>query len=276
MVRSFARTTFLAALAAVVACVVPGPAEAKEYVPPALRELDIDQRIGDSIDLSRTFVDHEGKDVSLGDYFADGKPVLLTLNYYRCRMLCSLQLNALMPAIKGAGLEPSEDYRLVTVSIDHREDTKLAADKRDTYMKALGMGRNVDWSFLTGTEENIKALSDEIGFKFNYDEQTDQFAHGAAVYFLSPKGVITRYLFGLQYLARDVRFALMDAANGELGSPVDFFLQSCFYYDAELGSYVAVAWKVMRLGGVAIVLALTMFLSVMWRIEMRRRASEVI
>ena len=112
MVRSFARTTFLAALAAVVACVVPGPAEAKEYVPPALRELDIDQRIGDSIDLSRTFVDHEGKDVSLGDYFADGKPVLLTLNYYRCRMLCSLQLNALMPAIKGAGL--GKDVALLT------------------------------------------------------------------------------------------------------------------------------------------------------------------
>ncbi|MCO4771365.1 MAG: SCO family protein [Deltaproteobacteria bacterium] len=276
MTLSSLRTALLAALVVVVACAWSTPVQAEDYVPPALRELDIDQRIGDSVDLTRTFVDHEGKTVALADYFADGKPVLLTMNYYSCRMLCSMQLNAMLPAIKGAGLEPSDDYRIVTVSFDHREGPDLAKDKRTTYLKALGMGRDVDWSFLVGDEANIKALADEIGFKFNYDEQTDQFAHGAAVYFLSPKGVITRYLFGLQYLARDVRFAVLDAANGALSSPVDFFLQSCFYYDAALGSYVAVAWRVMRLGGVAIVLALTAFLSVMWRIEMRRRASEVI
>lgn len=270
------RTTLLAALAVLVTCAWPTDGMAEDYVPPALRDLQIEQLIGDSIDLGLQFTDHDGEDVTLGSYFADGKPVLLTLNYYTCRMLCSLQLNAMIPAIKGNGLEPSDDYRIVTVSIDPREGSDLAASKRETYLKALGMGTDVDWSFLVGSEANIAALAKSVGFKFNYDEQTDQFAHGAAVYFLSPKGVITRYLFGLQYLARDVRFALLDAAEGTLGNPVDFFLQSCFYYDAALGSYVAVAWRVMRLGGVAIVLALTVFLSFMWRIEMRRRASEVI
>ena len=268
--------SLLAALAVLVTCAWPGNAPAVDYVPPALRELTVDQRIGERIDLSLPFVDHEGREVTLAEYFGDGKPVLLSLNYYRCRMLCSLQLNALLPAIKGAGLDPSEEYRLVTVSIDSREGADLAASKRDSYLKALGMGRDVDWTFLTGEDEAIAALAEQVGFKFNYDEETDQFAHGAAVYFLSPGGVISRYLFGLSYLARDVRFALLDAADGELASPVDFVLQSCFYYDAELGSYVAVAWRVMRLGGVAVVLALAAFLSVMWRIELQRRATEVL
>ena len=268
-------TALLSALAAVLLCVVPNAGHAEEYVPPALRDLEVKQLIGETVAAALPFVDHEGKNVTLNDFLAEGKPVLLTLNYYRCRMLCSMQLNALLPAIKGAGLKPNDDYKIVTVSIDHREDTELAANKREMYLKALGMGRDVNWSFLTGTEQDIAALAESVGFQFNYDEQTDQFAHGAAVYFLSPKGVITRYLFGLQYLARDVRFALLDAANGALSSPVDFFLQSCFYYDAALGSYVAVAWRVMRLGGVAVVLALSVFLSFMWRLEMRRRASEV-
>lgn len=270
------RTALLAAFAVALLCLAPMTADAEEYVPPALRDLEIKQLIGDPVAGDLPFVDHEGKKVTLNDYLADGKPVLLTLNYYSCRMLCSMQLNALLPAIKGAGLKPNDDYKIVTVSFDHREGTELAASKREMYLKALGMGRDVDWSFLTGTEQDIAALAESVGFEFNYDEQTDQFAHGAAVYFLSPQGVITRYLFGLQYLARDVRFALLDAANGALSSPVDFFLQSCFYYDAALGSYVAVAWRVMRLGGVAVLLALSVFLSFMWRIEMTRRASEVL
>ncbi len=276
MTRSPTSIALLAAFAVALSCVLPGAAGAVDYVPPALRDLEITQLIGEPAAVDVPFTDHQGKEVRLRDYLQDGKPVLLTLNYFSCRMLCSMQLNALLPAVKGAGLDPSEDYRIVTVSFDAREGTELAASKRETYLKALGMGRDVDWSFLTGSAESIQTLADSVGFKFNYDAQTDQFAHGAAVYFLSPKGVITRYLFGLQYLARDVRFALLDAASGALSSPVDFFLQSCFYYDAALGSYVAVAWRVMRLGGVAVLLALAAFLSLMWRIEMRRRASEVI
>lgn len=262
-----------AALAVLMACV--RPAAAVDYVPPALRDLTIKQLIGKQV-ADAKFVDHEGKSVSISDYYGDGKPVLLTMNYYQCRMLCSMQLNGLLPGLKGNGLDPAEDYRIVTVSFDAREGSELAASKREQYLKALGMGKDVDWAFLTGTEDQIRLLADSVGFQFNYDEQTDQFAHGAAAYFISPKGVITRYLFGLQYLARDVRFALLDAANGALSTPVDHFLQSCFYYDAALGSYVALAWRVMRLGGVAVLLALSAFLSVMWRVEMRRRASEVI
>lgn len=270
------RTALIGALVVAATCGFVMDSVAKEYVPQELRDIAVVERLGESIDQSLKFVDHTGKDVTLGDYFGDNVPVLLTLNYYRCAMLCNLQLNALVPAIKGNGLKPSHEYRIVTVSIDPREGPEAATGKRDTYLKALGMGRDVDWSFLTGTEDQIAQLAEQVGFKYSYDEKTDQYAHGAAVYFLSPKGTLTKYLYGLSYLARDVRFALLDAAEGTLGNSIDAFLLSCFYYDAELGSYVAEAWRVMRLGGVMIVLALTLFLGAMWRVELRRRATEVL
>jgi len=276
MTHVIQRTALIGALVVAATCGFVGDSVAKEYVPQELRDIAVVERLGESIDQSLKFVDHTGKAVTLGDYFGDNVPVLLTLNYYRCAMLCNLQLNALVPAIKGNGLKPSHEYRIVTVSIDPREGPEAATGKRDTYLKALGMGRDVDWSFLTGTEDQIAQLAEQVGFKYSYDEKTDQYAHGAAVYFLSPKGTLTKYLYGLSYLARDVRFALLDAAEGTLGNSIDAFLLSCFYYDAELGSYVAEAWRVMRLGGVMIVLALTLFLGAMWRVELRRRATEVL
>ena len=264
------------ALVAAVSCASIKDLQAKEYVPRELRDIGVVERLGKDVDTDLRFIDQDGEAVTLGDYLDGEKPVLLTLNYYRCQMLCNLQLNALVPAIKGNGLEPSDDYRIVTVSIDPREGPAVAAAKRLSYLRSLGMGKDVDWSFLTGTEDQIAQLADQVGFKYSYDAKTDQYAHGAAVYFLSPTGTITRYLYGLSYLARDVRFALLAAAEGTLGNTIDVFLLSCFYYDAAIGSYVAEAWKVMRLGGVGIVLALTLFLSAMWRIELHRRAMEVL
>lgn len=264
------------ALVAAVSCASIKDLQAKEYVPRELRDIGVVERLGKDVDTDLRFIDQDGEAVTLGDYLDGEKPVLLTLNYYRCQMLCNLQLNALVPAIKGNGLEPSDDYRIVTVSIDPREGPAVAAAKRLSYLRSLGMGKDVDWSFLTGTEDQIVKLADQVGFAYSYDEKTDQYAHGAAVYFLSPKGTITRYLYGLSYLARDVRFALLDAAEGTLGTTVDRFLLSCFHYDAELGSYAAEAFKIMRLSGVAILFVLTLFLSAMWRIELRRRATEVL
>ncbi len=262
-------------IVAILSCALVRSSAAKEYVPRELRDIAVVERLGEDVDLDLQFVDHDGKAVTLSDYVDGGVPVLLTLNYYRCKMLCNLQLNALVPGIKGNGLDPAEDYRIVTVSIDPREGPDVANPKRQTYLEALGMGSDVDWSFLTGTEDQITKLAEQVGFSYSYDEKTDQYAHGAAIYFLSPKGAITRYLYGLSYLARDVRFALLDAAEGTLGTTVDRFLLSCFHYDAELGSYAAEAFKIMRLSGAAIVFVLTLFLGAMWRIELQRRATEV-
>lgn len=249
------------------------PAQAKEYVPPALQGVDIQEKLGESVNPDLVFTDHTGAERTLGDLLAGDVPVLLTLNYYRCKMLCSLQLNALTTAIKGAKWVPGDQYRIVTVSIDHRENWELGRDKRESYKKSLGMG-DVDWTFAVGAEDQIKALADSLGYSFQYDPVQDQWGHTAAVFFLTPQGKISRYLYGLTYISRDLRFAVLDASEGKVGTSVDRFIMSCFHYDSSIGNYQPFAWGVMRAGGAFIVASLSLLMGFMWRIERRRQDVE--
>ena len=244
-------------------------------MPPALQGVDIEERLGESIDPSLVFTDHSGAERTLGELLTGDVPVLLTLNYYRCKMLCSLQLNALTKAIKGAKWRPGEQYRIVTISIDHRESWELGRDKRESYKDKVGMG-DIDWTFAVGAEDQIAALSDSLGYRFEYDAEQDQWGHTAAVFFLTPAGKISRYLYGLTYLARDLRFAVLDASEGKVGTSVDRFIMSCFHYDSSIGNYQPFAWGVMRAGGAFIVATLTLLMAFMWRIERRRQAAETL
>jgi protein SCO1/2 len=245
-----------------------------ERLPDGLDGVGISERLGEQVDRSLVFTDHSGQERTLGELMGDdGKPVLLTLNYYRCKMLCNLQLNALLDTLRGLGWRPGDQFRIVTVSIDPREGWELGRDKRSSYLGQLGKG-DVDWTFAVGAEANIKALADSVGYSYAYDPVLDQYGHTAALFFLGPDGTIARYLYGLRYNARDVRFALMDASSGTVGSTVDRVILSCFYYDAEIGAYGPFAFGVMRLGGLMILTTLGMFLSAMWRIELKRAQTE--
>jgi len=260
-------------LVALAMCVC-GVAEAKEYMPRDLQGVDVQERLGEKIPADLTFTDHTGKRVQLKELVHGDVPVLLTLNYYRCKMLCNLQLNALLKGLRGTGWTPGDQYKIVTVSIDPREGWELAAQKRESYLVDLGLP-DADWEFLVGDQESIEELASSVGFQYRYQEELDQYAHTAAIFFLSPDGTISRYLYGLSYMARDIRFALLDAADGKLGTTVDKVLMSCFYYDASIGAYGPFAFGVMRVGGAFIVLSLSIFLSFMWRIE-RRRDEEIL
>lgn len=250
-----------------------GVAQGKEYLPSDLHGVDVQERLGEQVPADLTFINHEGERVRLGDLVHGDVPVLLTLNYYSCKMLCNLQLNALLKGLRGTGWTPGQEFRIVTVSIDPREGWELARDKRLNYLDSLEL-EGATWEFLVGDEASIKTLADSVGFQYRYQEELDQYAHTAAIFFLSPKGTISRYLYGLEYLARDIRFALLDAAEGRLSNTVDKVLMSCFYYDASIGAYGPFAFGVMRVGGAFIVLSLSIFLSFMWRIE-RRRDEEI-
>ncbi len=249
------------------------PAQAKEYVPPALQGVDVVEHLGGNVDTSLVFTDHTGTQRTLGELLAGDVPVLLTLNYYRCKMLCSLQLNALLTTIKGAVWRPGDQYRIVTISIDHRESWELGRDKRDSYKKQLGMG-DVDWTFAVGSEDQIAALADSLGYEFEYDPIQDQYGHTAAIFFLTPQGRISRYLYGMSYIARDLRFAVLDASEGKVGTSVDRFIMSCFHYDSSIGNYQPFAFGVMRAGGAVIVASLSLLMGFMWRIERRRQDAE--
>jgi protein SCO1/2 len=266
----FARLLALAALALVAAAPA---AQAEEALPKQLEGVNIEERLGALVDPELTFTDHTGKSVKLGDYLDQDVPVLLTLNYYRCKMLCSLQLNAVVEGLRGLEWKPGQNFRMVTVSIDPRESWELARDKRASYLKSLDRGE-VDWSYLVGEEPQIQQLARTVGFSYRYDEEQDQYAHGAAIFFLSPEGKVSRYLYGIDYPSQSLKFALMEAADGRIGSTVDKVLLSCFHYDSSLGAYGPFAFGIMRLGGIVTAIALFGWLSFMWARDRYRQRAE--
>ncbi len=254
--------------------VVSMPALAVEGGQQELDGVDVDEQLGQPLPLQLQFVDHEGNDVALGDYFRDGVPVLLTMNYFRCPMLCGLQLNGLTTGLSELEWTAGDYFRVVTVSIDPTEGTELAAAKRRNHLEALGRGQDVDWNFLTGSAEDIDALAQAIGYQYRYVESTGEYAHPAALVFVSPDGVITRYLNGLTYEAFDLRMALLEASEGRIGSPVDQIFLGCFIYDPVSGGYVRNAWMFMRIGGALTVFALGSILGVLWMRDRRRDSQQ--
>lgn len=251
-----------------------GESRANQLMSPEANQVAVDEMLGGYLDMDLAFVDQDGKQVRLGDYFDGERPVLVTLNYFRCPTLCNLQLNALTRTLEAFDWTPGEQYRIVTVSIDPRETSELAGKKRATHLEALGRG-DVDWNFLTGDALQIRMLAAQLGIGYAYDAEQDQYAHPAVLMFISPEGKVARYLYGLEYNVSDVKFALMEAAEGRVGSPVDKLILSCFHYDASLGEYGPFAMGIMRLGGAATVLILGVPLIIVWRRERRRRVSQL-
>ncbi len=249
---------------------------AAEELPAQLQDVGVDERLSEQVDLTLEFTDHNGNQVTLADYVDGEIPVVFTLNYFGCPMLCGLQLNALTDGLSEMEWAPGENFRIVTISFDPDETWELAAAKRQSYLEELGRGMDADWSFLVGTPENIEAVAQGFGYRYQYVESQDEFAHPAAVMFVSPEGMISRYLYGLIYIPRDLKFAIMEASEGRVGSTVEHFILSCFVYDPDAGSYVQNAVSIMRLGGVITVIVIGIFLAVMWRRERTRPAMEMV
>ncbi len=255
-----------AAIAAVFWAV---PAPANTQVPPQLREVGIDQRLNEPLPLDLVFQDEDGRPVALRQFFT-GKPVVLTLVYYECPMLCNLVLNGVLRAIRAVSFDAGRDYEIVTVSIDPREKPSLATLKKRRYASGYGRpGAGTGWHFLTGQEPAIRELARAAGFRYTYDAARGQFAHAAGFMVATPEGRLARYFYGVEYSARDLRLALVEASAGRIGSPVDQILLYCFHYDPETGKYGPVILNIVRAAGLATLLTLGAFLLVMFRRERR-------
>jgi protein SCO1 len=241
---------------------------------PEMRAIEVIDQRGESVDPELSFVDHTGAAVRLGDRFDGKRAVIVSLNYYRCRVVCSVQLNGLADGLRELeGWTPGdENFRIVTVSMDPRETPEDAAKKRGTILASLGRGEDVGWDFLTGSELQIRALASQLGISYAYDAETDQYAHPGVLVFLTPDGRVSRYVYGLSYAARDLKLGVLEAGEGEIGSPVEQLYLSCFQYDASIGRYGPWAFGVMRIGGALIVLVLGTVLAVLWRRERRSRS----
>jgi protein SCO1/2 len=242
------------------------------------QDVGIDQKLGAQVPLDLPFRDETGRNVALRELVRE-RPVVLTLVYYECPMLCSLVLDDVVRAMRGTTLELGLDYDVVTVSIDPREDHALAAAKKGRYVEAFDADaterERSAWHFLVGDQSAIDALAAAVGFRYVYDEQVDEFAHAAGLMVLTPDGVVSRYLYGVDYRPKDLRLALVEAGDGRVGSLADQVLMLCFHYDPTTGKYGFAVISALRVLGVLTVLAIGVFVVRSLLRERRARASEV-
>jgi protein SCO1/2 len=237
----------------------PNPVSEK---PEVLKSVGIDQKIGQQLPLDLTFKNEVGREVRLGEFFKD-RPVVLALAYYDCPMLCTQVLNGMTGALKTLSFDAGKDFEVVVVSIDPRDNFQIAAHKKAAYVDHYGRPQTAaGWHFLTGVESSIKPLADALGFRYVYDSNIKQYAHGAAIYVATPKGVVSRYLMGIDFAPRDLRLALVEASNNVLGSVVDQVLLLCYHYDPTTGKYGAAVINAIRVGFVGTVGGFLAFLFV--------------
>ena len=262
---------WLAALTAVVGFAPRIARSEDDKLPPAARDIGVDQKIGADIPLDARFVDSDGREVSLKQFFDGKTPIILTLNYYECPMLCTLQLEDLVKTLQLSKMEPGKDFRVLTVSFNHLETPQQAKLKRDAYLARYAHPRGANgWGFLVGPKSSIARLTEAVGFKFKWVEQNQEYSHAATLILCTPDGKVSRYL-GLNTEPKVLRLSLVEASNGKTGTLFDQLFLFCYHYDPAANSYAAVAMNIMRLGGVATLLALAVFGLGLWMYELRRR-----
>lgn len=241
------------------------PGDPTSARPGILSKIAIDQRIGSQVPSDIPFVDENGQPVKIGDYYGK-RPVVLALVYYECPMLCTQVLNGLVSALGVLNFDAGREFDVVAVSFNPKEGPGLASQKKASYIERYGRPQSAGgWHFLTGTQESITRLTDAVGFKYEYDPKIGQFAHGAAIELLTPKGTIAKYYYGIEYSPRDLRLGIIEASDEHIGTVIDDVLLFCYHYDPSSGKYGASVLGIVRAGGIATVLAFAVFLTVSLR-----------
>jgi protein SCO1 len=239
-------------------------------VPPAVEAVAVQDRTGQRVPFDLRFTEADGRRVKLGDFFGDGKPVLLVMAYVRCSMLCSLVLRGTVRAVRELDMEPGRDYRIITVSIDPAEQATVAAERRRQLVADLGPGpagldERARWTYLIGAENPIRALADAIGFGYAWDERTEQFAHPAVLFVLAPDGTLVRTLQGIDFDPGELGAALRSAERGLVPAPssVAEAVLRCFRFDPaarihreQIRTTLRVGASILSIGLASLVLGL--------------------
>jgi protein SCO1/2 len=251
-----------------------GSAQVVRENPAELQKIDVVEHLGEPVPLDLVFTDESGRPMRLGDYFAPDQPVVLVMGYYRCPMLCNLVFNGLADGVGQLAWRPGQQFTIIIVSIDSTETPDLAAAKKANRSRAMeSVDSLAGWHYLTGAADQSRALADAVGFKYYWDEGSQQWAHPAVVTLLSPDGTISRYLYGIEFPERDLRLGLLETSEGKIGNTIDRIILYCFHYDPQAGGYVVLAENVMRLGGVVTVAILGGLLALLWKRERRKRSA---
>ena len=242
--------TMMTSLAMLIGLWAADADQSQSVLPEPVRGVGFDQRLNEQVPLDVKFVDETGKTVALRQYFGE-KPVILVLVYYECPRLCNVVLNGLVQGMLEMPFEAGKEFNVVTISFDPRETWRLAASKRQSYLKRYGKpGAEQGWHFLTGDESSIHKLADSVGFRYRYDGASGQFIHAAGIVVLTPSGRVSRYFYDVNFKGRDLRLGLTEASGNRIGSPVEQILLYCLHYDATLGRYSASIMNMVRVGGI--------------------------
>ncbi len=237
-------------------------------LPKALKEVGIEQKLGEQLPLDAEFKNENGQTVKLGEYFNKEKPVILALVYYECPMLCNEVLNGLTGSLKGISFDAGQEFDVVAISFDTRENDKpgLAQNKKESYLKRYGRENTADgWHFLTGTQDQIDKVTNAVGFTYQWDERSEQFAHAGGIMVATPDGKLARYFYGIDYAPKDLKFGIMESSEGKIGNPVEQLYLYCFHYDPSTGSYGLAILKVLRVAAIFTILGIGGMLFVFWR-----------
>jgi len=225
-----------------------------------LTDIGVDQKLNATLPLELPFKDESGRDVPLRDFFR-GRPVILSLVYYQCPMLCSMTLNGLVKAMRPLAFSIAHDFDVVTISFDPNEMPQLAAAKKDVYVKDYARaGAPSGWHFLTGSSQSIQRLTDAVGYRYKWDDSTKQWAHTSAIVVLTPDGRVSQYLFGIEFSSRDLRLSLVQASQNKIGTLIDRILLYCYHYKPETGKYGLAIMNTVRVASLATVFALAAFI----------------
>lgn len=254
----------------------PEYSKRKNELPLEIKDMKIVEKLGDKIPLDLVFKNEDNRDISLNEIFSKGKPVLLTIIYYRCPTLCGYHMVGIQNVLKDLDFNAGEEFQYVAVSMDANETPELAKLKRksfiDDYSKSKKSRNKTDgWYFLTGKEESIQKLASSVGFPFRYNLGLKQWIHPAVAYIVTPEGKLSRYLHGISFDARDMKLSFMAAGNGKIGNFIDQFTMYCFKFDPDKNKYVIYAYNIMRIGGAVTVLLLSIFLYSFWRTQTRKK-----
>jgi len=275
-IRGRARRAGLPALLAVAllgaGLASPAAGQLNEQKPQAIEGVGVTEHLDVQVPLDLEFTDSTGEKITLGQIFDGNRPLILTMNYSDCPKLCSLQLNALVDAMRKMPLELSEEYQVLTVSIDPLETPERAQLTRQKYLKDYGRpGAAAGWRFLvTRDEDRIHKLADTVGFHYKFIPERREYSHVAVLMICTPGGRVSRYLGGVNYDPNTLRLSLIEASEGKVGSPMDQFLLYCFHYDPTEGRYAPAAFRIMQLAGLLTVVVFGSVLSVFWLRERRK------
>ena len=258
--------------AALVVSPAVGRAQLADQVPEVLEEVGVTEHLDAKLPLDLEFRNEDGDWVELGSFFDGERPVILTLNYYKCPMLCGLMLNGVVDGLEAMDWTPGKEFQMVTVSINPLETPELARAKKQNYLKRLDRPAAAGgWHFMTGRELEINRLAETVGFSYTYDPVSKEYAHAAAIMICTPDGRVARYLYGIEYPAKRLKFGLLEAAEGSIGTTLDQLILYCYHYDPTNRRYTPVAMNIMRVGGGATALILGIALGGMWFREWRRK-----